>query len=575
MRTWPVTAFALALTSACSGDPTLSVSIAHPAKYQVTQTIVTAYNGQALSCDQIMLGDRTAAELAAFTTDELDASNGGTLQLSRLGDKAIVARGYTATQELATAGCQDVGELAGDTRVAIATVPAAVVAIEPDLADRPFADRRIAITMTDILGAPLEGTISWQMYGPAGVAVPQPSAGLPTTNGAVLLPIADLGTPGPEGMRVRAPWTTTTLPLLTAFDLSKSTTLDLGGGNLGGNPSCAIRGHGAGKPLTAVCLDGTTLGQHRGVAELAWSGSAWTRTTHPVPPAVQNTFALFVDRDGSADEPVYLVGADAAGNGTWYRLDGTATSPQMSGAIQKIVYVPKCSAAQATALVAVASGLANAISTVRVFTPDGGLDILVPNLANLTSGGCVSDVDGTLHQGVVATQVSGTTLGDPALFVLSGANMQSQAIAIKKNAGTGFIATEGGEQRFVGTRLEAEGTVVFEAVLAKVGASFGLVERAELAAAAPPTSIISGKIDADGGFDLVWDIGVPLSQRKLFQMSLSKQVLGVPLTAITSGPTMAGISDAVGFVVGDLNMRGVDEVLLFTANTATIYSPDQ
>jgi hypothetical protein len=451
------------------------------------------------------------------------------------------------------------------------------VAIDPDLADRPFADRRIAITMTDVLGDTLEGTVSWQMYGPAGVAVPDPGAGLPTANGAVVLPIADLGTPGPEGMRVRAPWATTTLPLLTAFDLAKSTTLDLGGGALGGSPACAIRGHGVGQPLTAVCLDGSTLGQHRNVAELAWSGSAWTRTPRLVPPSVQNLSAVFVDRDGSANEPVYLVGADAAGNGTWYRLgDAAATaSPQFTGPIQKLVYIPKCSGAQATALVAVSAGLATAVSAVKFFTPDGGGNIAAPGLTNLSSGGCVSDIDGSLHQAAVATQVSGGNLGDPALFVLTGANMQSQAIAIKKNAGTGFIATEGGEQRFVGTRLEAEGTVVFEAVLAKTGATFGLVERTELAAAAPPSSIISGKIDADGGYDLMWDIGVPLSTRKIFQMSLSKQVLGAPLTAITSGPAAVGISDAVGFVVGDLNNKGVDEVVLFTANAATIYSPDQ
>lgn len=156
-------------------------------------------------------------------------------------------------------------------------------------------------------------------------------------------------------------------------------------------------------------------------------------------------------------------------------------------------------------------------------------------------------------------------------------NMQSDAISIKKNAGTGFITTETGEQRFVGTRLEAEGTVVFEAVLVKQGTSFGLVERAELAAAAPPNTIISGKLDADSGVDLLWDISIPLTKRKLFQVSLSELVLGAPLTAITSGNAIStsAATDDVEFVVGDLNMRGVDDVLLYTASGATIYSPDQ
>ena len=570
MRTWLVAAAGVA--SACGGDPKLELSIKHPAKYQITQTVVTVYEGQDLTCNQIMLGDRTAAELAALQTDEIDATHGGSLSLDRLGGKALVARGFTMDQRLATAGCQDLGEIAGDDKVAINTVAASVVAIDPDAADRPFAQRTIIATLTDVLGDPIDGELSWQMYGPAGVAEQPPTAGIPTAHGKAMLPVADLGIPGPEGMRIRAPWATSTLPLLTAFDLSKSTALDLGGGNLGGNPSCAIRGH-AGKPLTAVCLDGLGIGQHRNVVEISWTNNAWTRTVHVVPIAVQNLFGLFVDRDGSADEPVYLIGADATGSGTWFKLDGAATAVQFDGPIQKIVYVPKCSGA--ASIVAVSSGLASATSTVRFFNAAGLGNIAAPMLTALASGGCVSDVDNTVHQAIVATLLTGTLVGDPSLFVLTGMAMQSQAIAIKKSAGTGFITTETGERRFVGTRLEAEGTVVFEAVLVKQGQSFGLVERAELAAAAPPNTIASGKLDADSGFDLVWDITVPLTRRKLFQVSLSEQVLGTPLTAITSGGTSTGITDTVEFVVGDLNMRGVDEVLLFSANSATIYSPDQ
>lgn len=362
MRTWLVAAAGLA--SACGADPVLDLKVVHPAKYAVTQTVVTVYSGQDLTCDQIMLGDRTATELAALTTDEIDATMGGSLSLARLGGKSIVARGFT-TQGLATAGCQDIGEIAGTDAVTINTVPASVVAIDPDQADRPFAERTIVATLTDVLGDSIDGTISWQMYGPAGVAEQMPTAGIPTAHGKVTLPVTDLGTPGPEGMRVRAPWATSTLPLVTAFDLSKSTTLDFGGLGTTGNPSCAIRGH-AGKPLTAVCLDG---GAHRNVAEISWTNGAWTRTTTIVPATVNNIFALIVDRDGSADEPVYLIGADATGAGTWYKLGGTTTAVQLDGPIQNLIYIPKCQGT--SALVAVSSGAIGAVATVRIFTPAG------------------------------------------------------------------------------------------------------------------------------------------------------------------------------------------------------------
>jgi hypothetical protein len=232
-----------------------------------------------------------------------------------------------------------------------------------------------------------------------------------------------------------------------------------------------------------------------------------------------------------------------------------------------MAYIPKCGSGNA--LVAVWSGAAAGVSSVRLFNPAGQGNVPVA-LTNLASGGCVSDVDGGVHQAIVASAAA----GDPAMFVLTG-TQQSQAIAIKKNAGTGFIQIETGEHRFVGTRLEAEGTVVFEAVLAQSGGAFTIVERAELAAAAPPGTVIGGRVDTDAATDLLWDISVPLTRRKLFQVSLAKQVLGAPLTAITSGPSSTGLNDSVGFVVGDLNGKGADEVVLFTANGATIYSPDR
>jgi hypothetical protein len=132
------------------------------------------------------------------------------------------------------------------------------------------------------------------------------------------------------------------------------------------------------------------------------------------------------------------------------------------------------------------------------------------------------------------------------------------------------------EKRFAGTRLQASGTVVFEAVLASEGSSFKLVERTELDAAAPPGKIIGGKLDQDGDTDLMWDM-VGGARRRLFQVSLAEQVDGAPLTAITTGPAAPSgttIAAAVDFLTGNLDGQRTDKLVLFTAGMVTIYAPD-
>src|SRR6201999_3530365 len=104
----------LASTSAgCSGGPSFNLTVDHAKGYAVTQTVVTVYVGDGVTCDEIKYGDRTDAELAAITSDEVDVSGGGRIELDRLGNKAVVARGYDIQHRLVTAGCEDVAELSG------------------------------------------------------------------------------------------------------------------------------------------------------------------------------------------------------------------------------------------------------------------------------------------------------------------------------------------------------------------------------------------------------------------------------------------------------------------------------
>jgi hypothetical protein len=567
--------------AACTGDPTLDISVHHPAGYGVTDTKVTVYFGGDVKCNEIEFGDRTDAELAAIQVDEVDATGGGRVEVSRLGGKSIVARGFDAQQRFVTAGCKDLGEVTGNTTVQITTQPTAVVAIDPAQPERPFSERTILVNMTDPNGMPLDGTVSWLLTGPAGAPVQLPSPGIATRGGDVKIHVDDLGTPGPEGLRIRVPWATAPLPLVTGFDLSHAMMVPLDGSGGGGNvlavhPSCDVRRH-AGKLSTLVCLTPATLLGHRDVIEIAWQTDHYVPALITLPAAIDNQFALFVDRDATAaDEAVYVISANAAGAGNWYKLGapGTGTAMAFGDALQNVVYVPKCHENSGPPLVGIETGAAVALlDKVAFFTVIGG-SVTTPVDGSVFSGGCVCDVDQKEHQAVVVTGMA----GDAALVLVSAAG-QMQAIPGTRLTGSGFVAVETKgvvEKRFAGTRLQASGTVVFEAVLAPEGTSFKLVERTEIDAAAPPTKIVGGKLDQDGDTDLMWDMSAG-ARRRLFQVSLAETVSGEPLTAITSGPagpTGSTATAALDFVVGNLEGHQTDQLVLFTASTVTIYAAD-
>jgi hypothetical protein len=567
----------LLLLAACTGDPSLSVSVHHPKGFAITQTVVTVYFGNQIDCTAIQYGDRTDTELAAITADEVDVTNGGRIDVSRLGGKSLVARGFDAQHRFVTAGCQDVGEITSGTQLVIETQPTSVVAIDPSAPDRPFAERTILVNVTDPSGAAIDGMVSWQLTGPDGAIEPPPSPGVATRNGDAKIEVTDLGTPGPEGLRIRVPWATSPLPLVTAFDLSRATTIDLPGGPGGpgigtgtGHPSCDVRGH-AGKPPTLICLSAPDGQDHRNAVDIAWQTDHYVSTPIPIPATMNHQFALFVDHDGSADEPVYVLSDNALAPpspGSWFKLDATSGSAvTFDGPLQNVVYIPTCSGGATPAAIGVQTGAV--LSSRRRFFSTTGIAGKPGLEGEVFSAGCVSDVDKVEHQAVVASLgASDATLA----LVTAGDPMP---ISNAKLTGSGFVAVQSQgviEKRFAGTRLQATGTVVFEAVLARDGSSYKLVERTELEAAAPPTKILGGKLDQDGDTDLMWDLASGL-RRRVYQVSLAKQVNGQPLTAMTSGstPTASGASD---FVIGNLNGGRSDEMIIFTPDSVTIYSPD-
>lgn len=547
------------LLAACSADPSLAIAVHHPDGARVTQTVVTVYFGADVRCSEIAYGDRTPAALAALAVSEVDVTDGGRVEVSRLGGKAIVARGYDADHRFLTAGCQDVGEITEGTKLAIATQPTAVVAIDPDTPERPFAERTIIVNVTDAGGAPLDGVVSWQLTGPAGAPEPPPADGAQTRNGDAEIHVADLGMPGPQGLRIRVPWAIAPLPLVTAFDLSGATMISLGNG--AGAPACDVRGHAGGTP-TLVCLTPALAG-HRNAVEIAWDGAQYTKTAIPLPGDGQ--LAVFVDHDGSANEPVYVVGQNS-----WSRINGSSKPITFPGALEAVVYVPGCSAHSIGAVVGVqtaATGLAHK----RRFYSVAGDELSPLDDGEVFAGGCMHDVDGDEHQAVVT---SGATAD--AFLTLLEPGKAPATVGSAKLSGAGFVAVQGAgtvEKRFAGTRLQASGTVVFESVLARAGDSYKLVERTEVDCAAPPTKIRGGALDHDGDTDLMWDLGAAL-RRHSYQVSLAKQVDGAPLTAITNGDALTTALVQTDFAIGNLNGGAADEMIIFTPTVVMIYSAD-
>src|SRR5207253_9895616 len=135
---------------------------------------------------------------------------------------------------------------------------------------------------------------------------------------------------------------------------------------------CDARGH-AGKPPTLVCLTPSGAGGHRNAIEIAWQGTQYVSTPIAIPAGMTNQFALFVDHDGSADEPVYVLAAAAGGAGSWYKLGApSGTTMAFDSSLQNVIYVPRCHENSQGALVAVQTGaVASTANKVRFYTPSG------------------------------------------------------------------------------------------------------------------------------------------------------------------------------------------------------------
>jgi len=210
-----------------------------------------------LQPDRVRRSHRRRARRDSRST-RVDVTNGGTIEVSRLGGKSVVAARLRRAAPLRDRGLQ--GTSARSPAHAKVTIDTQATAVVRDRS-RPAGSAvqrsaRSSSTWPTTNGKPIDGTVSWLLTGPrrrAGAA--NRRRAIATKNGDAKIHVDDsrnAGSPKPCGIRV--PWATSPLPLVTAFDVSGSTTLTLPGGNLGGHPSCDVRGHSGGRLPTLVCL---------------------------------------------------------------------------------------------------------------------------------------------------------------------------------------------------------------------------------------------------------------------------------------------------------------------------------
>ena len=131
------------------------------------------------------------------------------------------------------------------------------------------------------------------------------------------------------------------------------------------------------------------------------------------------------------------------------------------------------------------------------------------------------------------------------------------------------------ERQLIGTTFDATGAQlarwVFEPAAAKggaVGNKDRLIERSRQVAAASPRQLVTGQFDTDHEADLMWTFA---NRTELdFQIAYAREVLGAPLSALTSIDTPAGLTpQPVALFANDFNADKFDE-LVFVFETTVL-----
>ncbi|MFT3696636.1 MAG: VCBS repeat-containing protein [Kofleriaceae bacterium] len=563
------------LIAACSSDPTLSVTVTHPAGIVVTKTTVTVYESTTVHCSDIEFARLDDAGLQGIATSEAEIESGtATLDgISRLGTKIIVARGYDSNG-LVSAGCVEHGEVVGSDSVEITTLTAATVSVHGP--DDPTASNGLQLTLTDQTSRPITDgrPVLWTVYGAAGSIAADTSSTTSTSDGEweptlpscanaqgqVTVHPTPPTTLGGYAVQLRVAWAVEEPPMYTTLASPPFSTLAVPPGitlSTTAKRACALRG----KQL--ICVDSSDQAHLWDISVVNAKPSLTANGTQAAllgSPPGQHVIGVYAVPNSNGPPDVYAV--SSAGDlvvlfgGTQPTNTPTGCGATLVTNCNDAIFVPTCGSSPAKVLL-------NLGKYVHAIDARGGnaVDFMLTDttFARFENAGCVTvlqDGNASLLGQFVTAPVTGTTSASTATHLIgcNATGCRDTDVLLTRGAGVGF--TGGTEPRIVGTTVDASGVVLVEAVIGPQG---GTIERARMPAVGLPDRIVAGQFDADTDPDLFFDITTRASSSS-FELGYARKIGTDNLEALSPAQDFT-VED---LLVGDINGDGRDDIVVIS-----------
>ena len=587
--------------SACGDDLSLVVEVNH--RIPVAKTVISVYESDSVDCTKIEFGDLDANALsAALVAEEVHDASGVTGSLdgiSRTERKYVVARGYDTDGTLLTGGCEIKDVVGGKDHLTVNADEALTVSAILDTSDPTLYTFVVITSAPDGSPPAVHRQVSWQVYAPDGTKPlrtdlaelvapdpnqPQESDWIPKkaacTNDSGVTRIHPMPPHqiGGFATRIRASWAANALPLQSSLSKVDPTEIITLHPPAGVTRPCAVKISGGEHRL--VCID--TQGAMTVARELKVTASAGRGTAMQTNMTVLSSTPVAVASVpvGNNARDVYL--ADDAGNLVPLFASTSQTLMACPGCtVTDAIYAPACTDDNDAKVY-----LQTGATQIRSFTPSTGKKDLVTgflpvgasivgtlNSISLSQAGCVTSVVPKLgnkqRQAVTFSTVS-TFAGIPIPsvhgFYGCGPVACNKLDFPVGEAGTTFMQVAPDDNRIIGAAGDATGVVVSSWVVIPDpmgGAVHRLIERDRVPAASIPNHLAAGKLDDDGGYDIVWDFG---KRGSVLEIAYSRMAAGQRLEAV-AGAQLIQMSD---LQIDDISNDGFPDLIAIGAIGAAV-----
>lgn len=595
---------AMLAVAACGGDPSLVVSVDHPAGSGVDHTAITVYESATASCTDIEFAVFDEAQLGALAVAELvididgKTMAGALAGISRTDKKLIVARGFDAANVLLTAGCVEHLEVFEGDVAEVITVPVAAVSLG---ALNPGNESKVRITLTAPSGASIANRrVAWRVFGPSGTtpviqqnvalvdgepATWEPAAPACTDvdGGLDLRPVPPLQTGG-FAFDIRASWAAEPPQLFSSFTRVAMGLHNFTPAVLSNRRWCVIRSTATEQDL--VCLEQQGPNVVAVKHAITVSNGAPVFGTPQTQPFAANPIGLVSADRGDGIRDVYAVTARGQVSSVFSpSVPINIATPPFVTDIEDLIALPKCGGQTPKLLVALRT------VTPGVRTVDGidlvsgakigNLGIADDSSLEFNNAGCVTELDPNPQGTPVLRQVVVVDVGrsggarTTAHFDCGAGGGRCNFVLPVPRAGVGF--TNDDERRMITAFFDASGVVLISGVLLPdANKQDRLVQRERTAVAAFPQRIASGIVDFDSESDFVVTIFNGAQDSTNLQIAYARPVGGDRLTALSGQqPLVANellVADVTRDGHADLILTGAADLMGTSPGVAVIPS---